>query len=441
MVARLVRDLQRELRGWWRDGHVHLFVSAVGGILSYLPVMCGQTSLVETDSLHAAISSRTVAVVVTACLTMTLPLLLDIALDARNKYMEYNKKRKTLGEAKRESEIKETKKKAGDVGKASFTDAEKVSILVGVIFAAPSVFQLAAYEDNLGLINLCGRNCMVSFVGGAILAAIQRIEPLWTPKVCFFMVISLSISCVVGPFGHGTLEGVAGVRAVLAQQVLFAVPVGMALLACLKWLAVRAFGDEEGVVSKGLLRRLSRGRATSPTDAPPAGASGAATTDADAAAATAAAAAASAAAAPPPKKKTAKEAEKEAQFGQFQVRLLLWKPRLSVNLRPLGSQHFFSSTSAPVRAHDHRVHHDWNRRARADRYLAHGTYFRYHPRRNIPALFGAALLHEDCVRAVRQVPGRADTDGHARREKSVCPLHQVGLGPSGRPPPPPIQAH
>ena len=307
----LLRFVRREVRQWWRDGHVHLAVAALAGLLCFLPIFTGQMSQLETDTVRGAISSRAVGIAACVCLSMTAPLMVDVVLDARNKYKEASKKRKTLTEAKRESEINETKKKTGDAMFATFTEVEKFVILVGCAIGSAAVFQAdlvpKKYMAGLGLVNICARNCQIVLIGGAMICAMQRFESLWTPRRSFVVLLILAASSVLTPFANGTLTGAAATYGRLAVIVLFGVAALALLLACIKWIAVR---EDGGGAMRGLLLLLrSRGRrATAPVDVLPADANtGATANPADSGGAS-------------PKKKSAKETEKEAMFENFRVR-------------------------------------------------------------------------------------------------------------------------
>ena len=313
----LLRFVRREVRQWWRDGHVHLAVAVLAGLLCFLPIFTGQTSQLETDTIHAAISSRSVGIAAGVCFSLAGLLLVDVVLDAITTYKEARKKRKTLKEAKRESEIKETKKKAGEAMFATFTGGEKFLLSVGCLVGATAVFQADMASQNrvagLGLVNLCARNCQIMLISGAIISAVHRFEPLWNLRLSFVVLLFIASSSVLITFAGGTMTGTAAAAGKTTVVVMFCTACFAVLGACFKWII---WNRDDGRAVQGLMRHLcNRHRATSPVDAAP--------VDCRTAGVTAAADAAAAAAAAPPKKKSAKEAEKEASITLFKVRAMI----------------------------------------------------------------------------------------------------------------------
>ena len=140
--SRLKLYVQLHLKEAWQEGRIHLLTGALGGVLCFLPLFLGVQSHLEDNALRRALENSEWDVYAASSLTLTAPLIAETCFDLYSKYRENSsKKRKTLEEAQRESEIQDTKRKSGGGGAvATFTDAEKIVYLLGMIVSPATAF-------------------------------------------------------------------------------------------------------------------------------------------------------------------------------------------------------------------------------------------------------------------------------------------------------------
>ena len=235
--------------------------------MCFLPLFLGVQSHLEDNALRRALENSEWDVYAASSLTLTAPLIAETCFDLYSKYRENSsKKRKTLEEAQRESEIQDTKRKSGGGGAvATFTDAEKIVYLLGMIVSPATAFFHPLVAD-IGLLSLCARMGQLCCVFGAVIASFQRMDSCaWTGFFsnrydrCFtyFVLLWCVVGSVVAVFRENQTGRGAGD---VVHLVFVCVALCATLLTCIRWLLGQLVAGKDASFAQISLFQLVRGR-------------------------------------------------------------------------------------------------------------------------------------------------------------------------------------
>ena len=235
--------------------------------MCFLPLFMGMQSHLEDNDLRKSLEDTEWDVYAASSLTLTAPLIVETCFDLFSKYKENSsKKRKTLEEAQRESEIQDTKRKSGGGGGiATFTDAEKIVYLMGMIVSPATAF-LPNSTKNMALVYLCARMGQLCCVFGAVIASFQRMDScVWTSfasnKYDRYFTFVVLLLCVVGNVVAVFKENQTGQSAGNAIHLVFVcLPLLATLLTCIRWLLGQLVAGGSASFSERSLFQLAWGR-------------------------------------------------------------------------------------------------------------------------------------------------------------------------------------